>query len=163
MASFELPHTPGCLVCGRHNPHGLQLSLHVDDTTGAIHTTFTPTQHHIGFEGVIHGGVIATVLDEAMVWAATWAGRRFCLCGELSVRFRRPGIIGQPLFVTASIEKSRAKVIRTIGQITDANNQLIASGAATYMMLPLEKHQEFVATFVNEPATARAAAILKQG
>ena len=86
MAMIELPHTAGCLVCGRQNPHGLHLHLHVDEATGAVETRFTPSAHHIGFEGIVHGGVLATVLDEAMVWAATWRGRRFCVCGEMNTR-----------------------------------------------------------------------------
>ena len=82
MPRIELPHTAGCLVCGRDNPHGLHLSLHVDPDSGIVTVDFIPLAEHIGFEGIIHGGVLATVLDEAMVWAATWAGRRFCVCGN---------------------------------------------------------------------------------
>ena len=90
MPTLELPHTPGCLVCGRENPHGLHLSFFVDPQTGIVETKFTSRAADIGFPQVIHGGIIATVLDEAMVWAATWAGKRFCLCGELTTRFRQP-------------------------------------------------------------------------
>src|SRR5262245_461657 len=99
MAILELPHTAGCLVCGRENPHGLHLHLHVDERTGQVETLFTPSQVHIGFEGIVHGGVLATILDEAMVWASTWQGRRFCVCGELTVRFKRSAEIGRPLKV----------------------------------------------------------------
>src|SRR4029450_2695085 len=96
MGRIELPHTAGCLVCGRQNPHGLKLSLHVDEggTGGA---EFTPRAEHIGFEGIVHGGVLATVLDEAMVWAATWAGRRVCVAGGMTGRFRRRGTGGGPV------------------------------------------------------------------
>ena len=74
--TLELPHTSGCLVCGRDNPHGLHLSSFVDPETGVVTTTFTPAPHHIGFESVIHGGVLATVVDELMVWAAIWASQK---------------------------------------------------------------------------------------
>src|SRR3954452_18766193 len=84
---LELPHTPGCLVCGRENPHGLHLSLHVDPAAGVIAVTFTPRPEHIGFVGIVHGGVVATVLDEAMVWAAIWACRRACVAGGMAGRF----------------------------------------------------------------------------
>ena len=86
MPLLQLPHTAGCLVCGRDNPHGLRLDLHVDPETGIVRIEFAPRREHIGFEGVVHGGVLATVLDEAMVWAATWAARRFCVCAELTTR-----------------------------------------------------------------------------
>src|SRR5437870_11277091 len=83
MPCIELPHTPGCLVCGRDNPLGLKLALFIEDSTGEVHVEFLPRPQHIGFEGIIHGGALATILDEAMVWAATWHGRRFCLCGAM--------------------------------------------------------------------------------
>ena len=75
MALLQLPHTAGCIVCGPLNPHGLHLSLFVDPATAPSTPTFTPQPAHIGFEGVVHGGVLATVLDEAMVWCATWSGQ----------------------------------------------------------------------------------------
>jgi len=56
----------GCLVCGRENPQGLHLHLDVDEETGVVRCEFTPLGTHIGFEGVVHGGILATVLDEAM-------------------------------------------------------------------------------------------------
>src|SRR5215471_5557878 len=84
-AMHELPHTPGCLVCGRANPHGLHLSLFVDRNS-VVHTNYTPRPEHIGFSSIVHGGALATVLDEAMVWAATWSYKRFCYCAELTVR-----------------------------------------------------------------------------
>ena len=72
MSSLELPHTAGCVACGPFNPHGLRLSLFVDPQSGIVRTEFTPETAHIGFEAVLHGGVLSTVFDEAMVWAATW-------------------------------------------------------------------------------------------
>src|SRR3954468_15305649 len=108
--AMELPHTPGCLACGRENPHGLHLHLHVDPA-GVVTTRFVPSEHHIGFQGVAHGGVLATVLDEAMVWAASWAGRRFCLCGEMTVRFRQPALVGMPLVIEARVEVNRSRIV----------------------------------------------------
>ena len=53
---MELPHTAGCLVCGRENPHGLHLSLHVDQPTGVVRVAMTPGPTHIGFQGVVLKG-----------------------------------------------------------------------------------------------------------
>ena len=71
------------------------------DLDGAPPGALQRVNEHIGFEGVVHGGMIATVIDEAMVWAATWAGKRFCVCGEMSVRFRRPSVVGEELHLEA--------------------------------------------------------------
>jgi uncharacterized protein (TIGR00369 family) len=163
MTKIELPHTHGCLVCGRQNPKGLHLHLHVDEASGAVETTFTPAPEHIGFEGIIHGGILATVLDEAMVWAATWQGRTFCVCGEMTIRFRKAAEVGKPITVKASVETVRGRMIQTIGQIVDATGEVMTTASGKYIALPPDRHQAFVATLVDEPATARAAAILRFG
>ena len=162
MAVLELPHTAGCLVCGRENPHGLHLHLHVDEQSGQVETRFTPAQSHIGFEGIVHGGVLATILDEAMVWTATWQGKRFCVCGELTVRFKRPAQIGRALKIVAAVTSARGRMITTSGAVTEGD-ELIASAGGKYMALPDERHRQFVATLIEEAPTQKAGAILRQG
>lgn len=157
---MELPHTPGCLVCGRENPHGLHLHLDVD-AAGVVTTRFAPGPEHIGFQGVTHGGVLATVLDEAMVWAATWAGRRFCLCGEMTVRFRRPALVGQPLVFEARVGSARSRIVTTVGVVRDEAGTVVAEASGKYVPLPDEKNREFVGTLVDEPGTAETARVLR--
>ena len=163
---MELPHTAGCLVCGRQNPHGLKLSLDVEESTGVVRTTFVPRPEHIGFEGIVHGGVLATVLDEAMVWAATWAARRFCVAAEMSVRFRKIATVGVPLRIEATVAAAASKrpgtprLIYTEATITDDTGAAVAEATGKYMLVSPERNREVLATLVNEPATARAAAVL---
>ena len=163
MSSLELPHTHGCLVCGRGNPHGLHLSLHVHPETGDVTVAFTPEAHHIGFEGIIHGGVLATILDEAMVWAATWSGRRFCVCGEMTVRFRHSAPIGQPLTCTAKVESSRRRLIETSGDVRTADGTLVCTATGKYVPVDEARDAAFKETLVDEPETHPAAAMLTRG
>jgi len=162
MPLAELPHTRGCLVCGRENPHGLHLDLHVDSESGVVSCTFTPQPQHIGFEGIVHGGILATVLDEAMVWAATWSGKRFCVCGELNVRFKALATIGQPVEVRAKVVLSRARLIQTEGTILDAAANVLVTSTAKYVPLAPDKNRAFVATLVNDPHTTQTSHVLKQ-
>lgn len=161
MAMLELPHSPGCLVCGRNNPHGLKLFLHVDEQTGHVRCDFIPKPEHVGFEGMIHGGVLATVVDEAMVWAASWRGRRFCVCGELTVRFRQSVHVGQSLIVFAQVDYSRPKLIETSGKIMDSANSLIATAQGKYVPVAPDQHKAFVTTLIEEEATAQALGVLR--
>jgi acyl-coenzyme A thioesterase PaaI-like protein len=161
---LQLPHTAGCLVCGRDNPHGLKLDLHVEPDTGVVTVHFTPRPEHIGFEGIVHGGVIATVLDEVMVWAATWAGRRFCVCGELTTRFRREAAVGRALVVEAKVESNRPRLIVTRADVRDAESgELVATGMAKYVPVPPDRNRAFVTTLVPDPSTDDAARVLKSG
>src|SRR4051812_7740020 len=161
--TIELPHTAGCLVCGRQNPHGLKLDLHVEPESGVVRMGFVPRVEHIGFEGIVHGGVLATVLDEAMVWAATWAGRRFCVAGEMNVRFRRSAAVGEPLTVEARVEQARSRLVLTNGTVADAAGETVAEATGKYVRVPPDRHRAVVATLVDEPSTSRAAAYLKEG
>src|SRR3989442_13903180 len=53
-----------CFVCGQRNPNGLHLVFQLDQNT--IVADFQPREEHQGFPGVIHGGIVAAVLDEAL-------------------------------------------------------------------------------------------------
>jgi uncharacterized protein (TIGR00369 family) len=163
MPSTELPHTAGCVVCGRQNPHGLKLGLHVDTQTGIVSADFTPRPEHIGFEGIIHGGILATVLDEAMVWAATWAGRRFCVCGELNVRYRQSVPVGLPLRVKAKIDAMRSRLIEVTGSVTDATGAIYTTATGKYVPVPPERNAQFVGTLVSEPSVESALKALQSG
>lgn len=158
---LELPHTPGCVVCGLKNPHGLKLTLHVDEATGMVTTTFEARAEHIGFEGIVHGGMLATVVDEAMVWAATWKGKRFCVCGELTIRYRHPIIVGKPVKVQAVVDFSRPKLLEASARVMDERGVLLATANGKYVPMTADQHDQVVATLTNDPATEAAAAVIK--
>ena len=161
MAVLALPKTPGCLVCGPENPHGLRLNLSVDDQTGVITVRYTPTLHQMGFEGIVHGGALGTVFDEAMVWAASWNCRRFCLCGEMSVRFRLPAETSSALIFHAKVESARPRLIQTSSQMLDESGRVLATATGKYVPVPYERNGKLLQTFIDEPQTAAAAAILR--
>jgi uncharacterized protein (TIGR00369 family) len=96
-----LPHTHSCFVCGESNPVGLKLLFHTDGN--AVHAHFTPRPEHIGFKGVVHGGLISTVLDEIMVWACAVQTKRFAFCAELNVRFLKSATPDAELTATAEL------------------------------------------------------------
>jgi len=156
----ELPHTAGCLACGRSNPHGLHLCLFVD-RNGVVHTTYTPLPQHIGFSGIVHGGALATAVDEAMVWAATWSYKRFCFCAELTVRYKVPAQVGQSLRIEAAVESSRPRLTMTTARVLGAEDVLVCEAAAKYVPLSPEQNAAMIATLVDEPRTADTARILR--
>jgi len=157
---IELPHTPGCLVCGRHNNYGLKMSLFVDPASGIVSIDFSPKPIHIGFDGIVHGGFLATLFDEAMVWAATWANKRFCVCGEFSVRFRRTAQVGEPLHMEARVEFSRPKLVQTMATIRSPDHNVVATGEGKYIPMASEESQRVMRGFIDSESTRAAANIL---
>lgn len=162
MAFIELPHTAGCMVCGQQNIHGLHLSLQVDPDTSVVKTEWTPEPHTIGFSDIVHGGVIAMVLDEAMVWAATWAGKRFCLCGELTTRFRHSLHVGRPCVIEAKVDFRNPRLVQTSATVRQDDGTLLATASGKYTPVTIEQNLEMIATFIDDPTTAEAANILRQ-
>jgi acyl-coenzyme A thioesterase PaaI-like protein len=150
---LQLPYSRDCLVCGRDNTHGLRLDLYVDPDRSIVRADFVPASHHAGFDEVVHGGLIATVLDEAMTWTATWWGRRFCFCGEITARFRKPVRPGVAYRIEALVEFAKPKLIETSAKLMESSGAPAATASGKYVPMSVEEHQRFIQTMIRAPAT----------
>jgi uncharacterized protein (TIGR00369 family) len=97
---------PYCLVCSRSNPFGLGLEFELQED-GGVSTTFIGHPGLEGYAGVMHGGMIATLLDGAMTNCLFARGCR-AFTAELRVRYRKPVQVGQPLTIRARLKQSAA-------------------------------------------------------
>jgi uncharacterized protein (TIGR00369 family) len=137
----ELPHTRSCFVCGESNASGLKLRFTVDD--GKVTTRFTPSPDHVGFRNTVHGGIIATLLDEIMVWACAVQTRRFAFCAELNVRFLKPLQPGSETMAVAElVENRRNKIYHAKAELRDAKGTVVATATGKY--LPISEAQTVV-------------------
>lgn len=117
-AAGKLPPTNRhCFGCGQGNPHGLRLHFEAA-ALGSISSPWVPEAHCQSYEGIIHGGIIGTVLDEAMAKAASLAGQPAYTC-ELRMRLHRHVLPGERLTVTARTVERRRRLCRTEAQLTD--------------------------------------------
>jgi uncharacterized protein (TIGR00369 family) len=120
-----------CFGCGDDNPIGLH--LHFSPTADGVTAAFVPRPAHQGFDNVIHGGIISTVLDEAMAWATTQA-EVWAVTAELAVRFRNPLAVGEPATVTARVSEHRGRLVATASELTrDRDGATIATATATFV------------------------------
>lgn len=127
---------------------------------GLVVADFVATPSHVGFEGLVHGGILSTVMDEAMTWAATWNIKRFCLCGELNVRFRQSVIVGQRIRVEAVVDFSRHKLVEPSAKLFDEFHKLLATATGKYVPVSPDQHGQFVRTFIESDRTKEAAGLL---
>ena len=95
---------PFCLVCSRSNPLGLGLEFE-SQRDGSVRTQFTSHAALEGYAGLLHGGVIAAVLDGAMTNCLFARGLQ-AVTGELTVRYRHPVAIGKTVVVRAWLQES---------------------------------------------------------
>jgi acyl-coenzyme A thioesterase PaaI-like protein len=105
------PNSKMCFICGLENPVGLKLRIY-EVEPGVIETTYTAPEHFQGFPGVLHGGIVATILDEISGRAhlGTADKPRFMFTAKLEVKYRKNVPIGKPLRIVgiAGLSKSRS-------------------------------------------------------
>ena len=124
----------GCFGCGAANPQGLHLTFTTTDD--GVTATFTPLEVHQGYEHVVHGGIISTLLDEVMAWAVAAAGI-WAVTGEMQVRFRRPLHVGEAVRLRGSVTDIRSRAIAASGKVVrEADGQVIATATAMFVRVP---------------------------
>jgi uncharacterized protein (TIGR00369 family) len=106
----ELKDNQRCYVCGNDNPAGLKVQFAIDHATRTITGRFTPRREHEGWEGIVHGGIIATLMDEAMVKLAAHLGEP-AVSAEITVKFKARVAPGEELIVTGKIIKEARRLI----------------------------------------------------
>ena len=121
-----------CFGCGQDNPIGLKLSFQWDGKTARAE--FTPNKFHQGWSGLVHGGIIICILDEAMGYAALFEGMN-CVTAKMQVKLRRPASIDEPLIITSSAIKKTRKLVDTKAAISLKDGTLIAEGIATQFVI----------------------------
>jgi len=99
-----------CYVCGKENPAGLRASFEIDKSTRSITGRFTPRQEHEGWQGIVHGGIVSALLDEAMVKLAAHLGMH-SVSAELTVKFKAPAAPGDELLITGTIVREASRLI----------------------------------------------------
>jgi acyl-coenzyme A thioesterase PaaI-like protein len=144
-----LPHTRSCFVCGESNPLGLNLRFEADGRI--VRARFVPRIEHAGFRGVVHGGIISTVLDEAMVWACAVASRRFAFCAELSVRFLQPARPLAELIIKAELSSDRrGKVFEAAATLEDGAGAILSSARGKYLPIKDADVAQMAEDFVGD-------------
>ena len=145
----ELPHTASCFVCGESNASGLKIRF---ETDGVIaRARFVPRPEHIGFQHTIHGGILATLLDEIMVWACAVQTRRFAYCAELTIRFQSPARPGEEVLLTGELTANRRnKLFEAKGEIRDAAGRVLATGSGKYLPIKEIEARAMMGDFIGD-------------
>jgi acyl-coenzyme A thioesterase PaaI-like protein len=136
---FEVaPH--GCFACGELNADGMRLVLHVAGDTCWTETTLAPVFQ--GWEGITHGGIVATILDEVMGWALASADS-WGYTAKLTIDYRRPTPIGRRIRAEGRLVERRRRLLTTRAQLTDAETgEILATADALYVAAPADRKQE---------------------
>ena len=118
------PHA--CFACGELNAHGLQLVLHVDG--GMCWTELTLRPEFQGWEGIAHGGIVATILDEVMGWALA-AADAWGFTAKMSIDYRRPVPVGTRIRGEGRLVERRKRLLTMTARLLDADTGVVLATA----------------------------------
>jgi acyl-coenzyme A thioesterase PaaI-like protein len=138
-----------CFGCGRQNPIGLKMTFFEDREQ--VWAPWIPTREHQGYEGIVHGGLITTVLDEVMGWAI-YVRKLWAVTGSINVRFRKPVHVGDALTVQAWVESvSGRKVDVRARLVRDSDDVVLAEATAIFVRVSESQASEWQGRYFDQP------------
>jgi acyl-coenzyme A thioesterase PaaI-like protein len=133
---MKQPNSKKCFVCGVENLNGLHLKFY-EENPGEVTVEYTVPEQFQGYPGVVHGGIVAAMLDE-VAGRAHMGGDppRFMFTARLDVRYRRNVPVNQPLRIIGRAGKSRGRTAIALSQIYGPDGELLAEAQALLVNVP---------------------------
>jgi len=129
---MKLETNGNCFVCGENNPNGLRLSFEIDREKQTLKTTFVASPTYQGWDGIVHGGILSTLLDEAMAKLVYELGYQ-AVTASIEIKFKKPAPILEPLWVYGQVTEVSRRLIRAKAHITKDDGTILAVGISTFM------------------------------
>ena len=127
----EAQQFPYCFGCGSENPFGLRLSFEMDD--GKLSAEFTPAEHHQGWPGVVHGGIIGSLLYEVMEnWP--YMNGTVTMMRSMDTKLRKPALTSRSITATSWLESREGREMVVAAQL-ECDGTTIADGRASLVVL----------------------------
>ena len=133
---IKQPNSRHCFVCGRENPYGLKMSFYEVEPGHAL-AEYTVPEHYQGYPGIVHGGIVATMLDETLGRAAMVGDQNhFMVTAKVKVRYRQPVPVGIPLQIHGRLGRQRGKLIFASAELRLPDGTLAAEAEGLLVDLP---------------------------
>ncbi len=123
-----------CFVCGENNPNGLRLRFEINREKQSLKTTFIASSTFQGWDGIVHGGIISTLLDEAMAKLVYELGYP-AVTTSLEIKFKKPAPIFESLNVHGEITEVNKRLIRAKAHLAKEDGTILATGTSTFLKL----------------------------
>jgi uncharacterized protein (TIGR00369 family) len=128
----------GCLGCGAANARGMHLTFEQDEKEKCIRGLFRLGEEYQGGPGLIHGGIIATLLDEAMGKVNRFRNV-LAVTAELVVEYLKPIPVGEELLVEAREVEKHGRNLHHVGEVCNRQGQVLARGHARFVEIDAAK------------------------
>lgn len=130
--------TNPCFGCGGSNARGMQLTFEQNDAERRIRGVFCVSADYQGARGFVHGGIIATLLDEVMAKVSRFDNEH-AVTAELTVEYKRPVPVEQEIVVEGWEEKASERNRFRAGEIRDGRGIVLARGRARFTVVDPER------------------------
>ncbi len=121
-----------CFACGKNNPLGLKLHIRQVATemdkklVQKAVCSFTLKKEYQGYGGIIHGGILATILDELMIYSLYYHEIP-TVTAKMEIKFRAKIIAGESMEASAWMVHDRGKMVEATGEIRNAKGKVVVT------------------------------------
>lgn len=129
-----------CFGCGEANHDGMHLPFERDDAAQRVRGSFRLGARYQGAPGMIHGGIIAVVLDEALGKVNRFHGVR-AVTAELTIEYLRPIQVDQEIRVEAFHVVRKERNLFHEGEIRDVHGRVLARGRGRFVAINPETYR----------------------
>ncbi len=132
------PRKNHCFGCGKDNPAGMRLKFYLDDAARHAICHFKLSRRYTGPPGYSHGGIIATILDEAMGKVNRFRNV-LALTSSMEIRYLKPVPLGVKLTVTGHEQSVEGRLHRNVAEIRNEKGEILARSTGTFVAIDPEK------------------------
>ena len=140
-----------CFVCGETNPAGVHAHFSEGEQPGEVRAEFVAAARHRGYPDRVHGGILASVLDETLGRAVAIRGH-WTHTARLEVRYRQPVPVGARVVVSARQVHDRGRFVQAAGEARLDDGTVVAEASGLFHKLTPEQESELRAAIWPEAA-----------
>ncbi|MDD5014314.1 MAG: PaaI family thioesterase [Atribacterota bacterium] len=135
-----LPGYKDCFVCGKDNATGLNIVFFRDQDK--IKAEFIPESKHQGFKGIVHGGILFSILDEIMGRTAVVSKGVMTMTVEINIKYRKKALVGEKIIFIAQMTKDLGRMIEAQGEARSEDGTLLTEAKGKFLVISKEMQKE---------------------
>jgi len=135
-----LPGYRNCFVCGEENPFGLKITFFKDKNK--VKAEFIPESKHQGFRGIVHGGILFSILDEIMGRTAIITKGVMTLTVEINIKYRKKALVGKKIIFTAQMTKDLGRMIEAQAKARLEDGTLLTEAKGKFIVISPEMQRK---------------------